>query len=370
VTEDRVQDLLRSKSEVIHLLFWYTVRQGQCRDFDAILRLAKRGFDGLSSHEHPLRLSALEMCTHASPWAVVLAGPYIDWEQERPVDAQDLISKWMVAISVAPRTEEVAGSVVDTLLQIAANRDLRPSIPADAWLWLNERPPLPPSRRDLLSGSDGDIFRTIRALDDIGVLTSYLIMIWSEWERLNSDGFTEMRMSVREDFNGGQHQAELIQRLDSVLGELDRRSGHLDDDKLWHDKLGHCLDDMTDEYGELKRILQEVDEEATEILSCMSSSFIFPGPLTLMDLHRTPLHLHVRPASSVSMTSRLERSAVYETNRFVCSRSTSLLFLQARPGSAPAQFHRPRRTQDHPNGTNSGTAQELIPNKQTWYTQS
>jgi hypothetical protein len=273
-----VQDLLRSKSKVIHLLFWYAVRQGRCGDLDAILRLAKRGFDGLGSHEHPWRSSASEISTHASPWAALLAGPYIDWEQRRSNDAQDLISKWEVAISVAPHTEEVGGSVVDTLLQIAANHDLRPSIPADAWLWFNERPSLPPSRRGLLSGSDGDIVRTVRALNDIGVLTSYLITIWSEWERLNSDGFAEMRMSVREDFNGvgnDQHQAELIQRLDHVLGELDRRSGRLDvnleDDKLWHEKLGHCLEDMKDEYGELKRILQEVDQETSEMLSSMSS---------------------------------------------------------------------------------------------------
>jgi hypothetical protein len=75
------------------------------------------------------------------------------------------------------------------------------------------------------------IVRTIRALNDIGILTSYLILTWSEWESLDSDRFAEMQMSVREDFNGigmGCHRAELIQRLDYILGELDRRSRRLD----------------------------------------------------------------------------------------------------------------------------------------------
>jgi len=40
-----------------------------------------------------------------------------------------------------------------------------------------------------------------------------------------------MQVSVREDFKGiemGCHRAELIQRLDYVLGELDRQSLHSD----------------------------------------------------------------------------------------------------------------------------------------------
>jgi hypothetical protein len=144
------------------------------------------------------------------------------------------------------------------------------------------------------------LVRTIRALNDIGILTSYLILTWSEWESLDSDRFAEMRKSVREDFNGigmGRHRAELIQRLDWILGELDRRSRRLDvnleDDKLWHDKLGPCSGTMKDGYGELKRILEEVDQEATEILNCMFHNSIFLGLLTLTDLHRIPLHLHV-----------------------------------------------------------------------------
>ena len=71
------------------------------------------------------------MFTHASPRAAVLSGRYLCWRQEQSPDAQDLIFKWVAGISVVPHTEELAESVVDTLLQIAANPHLRPSIPAD-----------------------------------------------------------------------------------------------------------------------------------------------------------------------------------------------------------------------------------------------
>jgi hypothetical protein len=237
------------------------------------------------------------MFTHASPRAIALVTPYLDLGSEPLSDAQDLIPKWAAAISMAPHTEEVVEGVVDTLLQIAANPHLRPSIPAEVWLWLNKRPSLPPVCRRRRLGDDRDIVRTVRGLNDIGILTSYLIMIWSEWEPLNSDGFAEMRTSVREDFNGigmGCHRAELIQRLDYVLGELNRWPEHHHDSPV-----------MKDQYGQLKKMLQELDREATEILNRMLHNFISLGPLTLMDLHRIPLYLHVCPASPVSIASRL-----------------------------------------------------------------
>jgi len=96
-------------------------------------------------------LSASEMFIYASPRAAVLAGPYAHWQRESSdVDVEDLISKWVTAIPTAPYTEEVAGSVIGALLQIAANRRSRLFIPADLWLWLNERPFLPPTYNSLL----------------------------------------------------------------------------------------------------------------------------------------------------------------------------------------------------------------------------
>jgi hypothetical protein len=265
------------------------------------------------------------MFIHTSPRAAVLAGPYVcrAWASS-DMDFQDLISEWMAAISAVPYTEEVAESVVDTLLQISVDSDLRQFIPADIWLWLNKRPSLPPVCKGRGSGSACDTVRTVRALNNIGILMSYLITIWSEWNHLNPSGFAEMQISVREDLNGigmGCHRGELIQRLDYILGELDRRSGppdaNLEDDALWRDQVGHLLPRMKDQYGLLKRILEEVDQEATQILNRMPPNLISLGLLNLIDLHRISLHLRVCPASPVTIVSHFERLALFLSNHFL-----------------------------------------------------
>jgi len=191
--------------------------------------------------------------------------------------------------------------VVDALLQIAFNPDLRPLIPADVWLWLNERPSLPSESRGHLVGGHHDIFRTVRGLNNIGVLTSYLSLVWP----MDSDGdFAETQMSVREDFNGvgaGRHQAELIQRVDEFLGESDWEPG----------------DYRRVKSEEIKGILREVDQEATEILNRTPHSFIFLGLLTLMGLHRIHPDVHVCPASPVPIISHLECLALFSTGHFL-----------------------------------------------------
>ena len=95
------------------------------------------------------------------------------------------------------------------------------------------------------------------------ILTPYLILVWSEWNPLDYNGFVEMGISVRKDFDGtgmSRHRAELIQRLGCILGELDRRSGHLDvkleDSKLWRRSPA-----MKDRYGQPRRILEEMDRK-------------------------------------------------------------------------------------------------------------
>ena len=316
------------QAEAVQVLFWYAVHQERCGDtifFDAILRLA-----GKQSNQNPLRellwpLGVPKMFTQASPRAIIHVTPHLRLATEPISATQDLISEWVAAVSVAPRTEEVARSVVITLLQIAAHDDLWLSIPADVWLWFNERPSLPPpDSLDRRWKSNRRIVRTIRGLNDASVLTSYLIMIWTDLDIVYDDDYPEMRASVREDFKGidkGCYRAELIQRLDYVLGELDWRSGRFDiDNNLWCYKVGgRHLPNMKDEYEELRMILQEADQEATGILNCMPHRFIFLGLLTLMDLRRIPFHIHVCSAVPVFIISHLARSALCETNRFVVS---------------------------------------------------
>ena len=339
MTKSRERYLLGTKFKAIATLLSYAIQQERCEEtngFDAILRYVKMCSREDRFSAFTFFLETLEVFVHASPRAVILITAHLGWcWRIIPLaEAQDLISKWVSAISAAPHTEEVAQSAVDTLLQIAANPNLRPSIPADAWLCLNRRPSLPPACRGPLWGSGHDIVQAVRGLNDTGIHTSYLILVWSEWNPLDYNSFAEMGISAREDFNGIRmscHRAELIQRLDHILGELDRRSRHLDvnfeDGESWCEKVGPSLRVVKDRYGQLRRILQEVDEKAPEILNGMPHSFkIFLCLLTLMDLHRIPIYVHVCNASPMPITSHLERSVLRETSRFVHSHFISSLF--------------------------------------------
>jgi len=81
------------------------------------------------------------------------------------------------------------------------------------------------------SGTPEAVIRQVRELEDVEVLKSYLLLVWSGWEALPDDrGFAEMCALVREDFSGtgmGRHQEDLIEHLDYVLGQLDQRLEYL-----------------------------------------------------------------------------------------------------------------------------------------------
>ena len=306
------------KPEVVDPLFWYAVqleRLGDTSLFDAIIHFAKEEIITYGSHTPSLRrLKVSDVFIYASPRAAVLAAPHIQWEQGTPIDVRSLISKWVAAVSAVPYTEEIAQDVVDVLLQVAANSSARPYIPAGIWLWLYKRPSLSPCRGLLLGDMPG-VVRAVRALNDIGMLTSYLVLVWSHWKV--PDFQDEMHALIREDFNGigmGCHRGELLQRLDFILGELDRRSRRLDvdleEDRLWRDKVGRQSKVMKERYGEFKRILQEVEQEATEILDRMRFQLGVSQSLIFTNLYRNAFHLHVRSASPIPIASSFECSAL------------------------------------------------------------
>ena len=220
------------KPEVVDPLFWYAVQLeglGDTSLFDVIARFAKGEINTYGSHPPSLqRLKVSNMFIYASPRATVLVAPHIQWEQGTPIDVRSLISKWVATVSAVPHAEDIAQDVVDVLLQVAANSSTRPYIPAGIWLWLRKRPSLSPCRGLLLGDMPG-VVRTVRTLNDIRILTTYLVPVWSHWKV--PDFQDEMHALIREDFNGigmGCHRGELLQRLDFILGELDRRSRRLD----------------------------------------------------------------------------------------------------------------------------------------------
>ena len=167
--------------------------------------------------------AVVKLLYEASPRVIILVSPHIRWS--RLWDRGDLVERWATAASAVPYTDDVGQSAVDVLLQIASVDQLVPSIPIDIWSWLTKRPPLPPTCFGLYVGAWSHVVRAVRALEDIEVLKSYLLLVWCEWGDLpDHRGFDRMCASIREDLSGvemGHHRAELLQRLDHVLGQLD-----------------------------------------------------------------------------------------------------------------------------------------------------
>lgn len=326
----RVPDpyLLHPMFKSIGILFLYAIQRERCgeRDlFDTILHFSSRRPGPKDPQRKPgaftpfMFLAQSEAFRNASPRAIVLISPYVMWSPS--TGAEDLIPKWAAALSRVLYTEKVGQSVVDTLLQITGNPSLLPYIPTNVWSWLNRRPHLP---RVHLGRQPENccVVQTIRALNDIEILTSYLTLVWSEWHHLRPDALAEMSVSIRADFSGigiGCHRADLVQRLDYILRELDQWS-HFNPEDGRFTSAYHRLRAKR-QYGQLRGELLEADREATKTLSRTPSSSVHFSLLIPADPYRISLHFHVCPAASMPMTSHLELLPLFR--HFVCLRSIS-----------------------------------------------
>jgi len=191
--------------------------------------------------------------------AIILASPYMPWKGF--ANNENLIQLWGAAAPSVPYANDIGQSVVSTLLRIANDTSLQPHIPVGMWSWLNKLPSLPPVCWAHFCGSTPHVVRVVRALGDIEILKSYLLLIWSEWEEWTSlVALDEMRASLQGDFSGlgmGPHRQDLLRQLDSVLGRLDPDLEHV------HPNLNtHVIQRMKEEYGKLREVLLEVDREA------------------------------------------------------------------------------------------------------------
>ena len=254
---------LRSKRKAIAALLPWAVwreRDGQPEMFDIILRATRASRTSMFMWHHVDQFTST-LLSEASPRAIVLASPHVLWYRLR--DGDDLLRCWVSAASAVPYSEEIAQGVVDMLLQIASERELW-CTPVNLWLWLTKRPSLPPicSGRDC--GTSGPIVEAVRALNDIEVLKSYLLLVWSEWDTLYSDGFNKMCTLIREDFGGfemGHHRTDLIQRLDHVLWQLDRGLEYFQQYKPWFNE--YDLQKRRNRYRNLRETLVEINSRAS-----------------------------------------------------------------------------------------------------------
>ena len=201
-------------------------------------------------------------------------------------DVDVMMRLWMTAASGLPDTPDVYQSVVGVLLQMAYKDELRPHIPVVAWEWLKRRRIL----RLIISvpgrGIPKGFFQTVQALRDIGLIASYLFVIWSEWNFLTYGDCEEMRHLIREELNGIHavgYRADLIQRLEFVLSQFDRGREYscapnlrVDEQSFWWAR---------QQYEGFRRDLLELEEEVTMIMS---------GTLPRVITHfRLLTHMHV-----------------------------------------------------------------------------
>ena len=192
---------------------------------------------------------------------IALISPYRYWssfgEGEKQVD------RWATAILAVPYTEEAGRSVVDTTLQIASEDSLRPRIPIDVWALFKELPSLPPTCTGRSLGTKPDVIRHVRGLGEPEILKSYFLLVWSEWEHLSADRLDVMEVSIREDFGGtemGQHREDLEQRLNFVLGELDRGLGYFKQQTMAFDSEDD-IREAKEGYAKLKDVLLDAGRE-------------------------------------------------------------------------------------------------------------
>jgi len=252
-----------SKRKAIAAFFLYTVQQGKDGGHEMLnmfLHLAKASIWPNPTQAHIEQPPTAVLPNGESPVSMrtifIILPPHLPWEEL--ANNQHLVQFWTSATSAVPCTDEIAQSVVSTLLQIADHTSLQ--LPVDTWSWLNKCPPLPPVSKGHQWGSSLSALQIILGLGDIETLTSHLSLVWSGWCYLDDEGYDKMVVLIREEFSGirmESHQKRLLQRLDHVLGQLDQGLEHLQQQKPDIDE--DDIEIMNYQYGELKKVLLEVD---------------------------------------------------------------------------------------------------------------
>ena len=261
---------LQSKRKAISALLPYAVwqeRDGQPEILDSILRAA-RASRMLTFVWYRADQFLSTKLSKASPRTVVLVLPYII--RRDFTDREALIRRWAAIAPAVPYIEEAAQGMVDMLLQLASEDELVRHVPIDLWSWLTRCPPLPPVCQGRYDRTCAPVVDAVRALKDVDVFKSYLLVVWSEWDNLRFNGFYKMHTSIQEDFGGigmGHHRADLIQRLDHILEQLDRGLEHF---KKYDPETDEWdLRIRKDRYQELRETLLKTNMKAVSRASCL-----------------------------------------------------------------------------------------------------
>ena len=271
LVDDADPDAILSKSKALTALFLHAARQDQDgrRDIlDTFLHVAMASATPWGFMWYRIKGSITTLLDEESPvslrQAAILASPYLPWRDFRD---KQLVQLWAEATSTVPHTNRIIQSVTDTLLQISSNDSLRPHIPINMWSWLNKRLFLPPICSGRFWGLSRGVIQAVRELGDTETLTSYLILVWAEWEYLDDESLAEMCTLIQKDLGGiqmGHHRMDLLRHLDHVVGQLDLGSKYLQN----HDPRINEGDirRRKGQYVELKEVLAQVERGATDEL--------------------------------------------------------------------------------------------------------
>ena len=309
--------IIRSKRKAISSLFPYAARlarDGQQRMINAICRVASKSKYGVFTWDRigPYIASWFDDSSpSALNQAISIASPSAGW-----IDGsytQGAVARWSAATLETSYSETVGQNVVDTLLQIAYKDSLRPHIPIEILVWLKRRPSLLPNCQGQFYGTATPVVRYIRRFGDIELLKPYLLLVWSEWNPLHHAGDTTMRFTIREKFCGIEmwgHREDPTQRLDRVLGQLDRGLEYFTEHDP-HIREDHIADTRIN-YAQLKETLAELDREAMKTLSRAPSNLtLFDENLLLTVVCRISPDRHLCPAPSCSVISYLHQAEIY-----------------------------------------------------------
>ena len=162
---------------------------------------------------------------------IILLSPYIDWDSAYLSECDAI--KWAAAASAVPYTEEVGWDIASALLQISKHDSLRLHIPLNIWTLLKKHSTPPPPYRAWTMEITPSALRYIHGLEDIELLKSIFILVWSKGNRINLNDTYNL---FREEFSGigmWGHRKDLLKWLDGF-----GQSGHY---SRWYEELGYIL---------------------------------------------------------------------------------------------------------------------------------
>ena len=266
----------QSKQRAVNALYPYAIRlaqDGQRGLIEVMLRVSPKLTDDRSTdNSYGLDITTLFDRSNPSCWNPANTLVLCDYDWINGGYGWDSVSVWAAQVLITPYSEEVGWRVVDALLQIVSNDSLQQHIPIDVWAWLKRLPSLPPDCLGRYHATTSHVVLYVRGLRDIEILKSYLLHVWSEWDYLCNSGLSQMEDIIKKEFGGiamRHHREDLTNRLDHVLGELDRgleyfkqHSSRISEGGIQHRK---------GLYGQLKKLFEEQEEEIKASSVCHKS---------------------------------------------------------------------------------------------------